>query len=157
MNVVVVVANLDEAEIYLHDTVNVVLSVNKAVLELELAVRAEGIGSGGEQAVRLASVYIERAGFYRTAAVNVVVVVANLDEACVCLQCTVLDISQCSIQCNYLRFVTDCLLNSIFIEQIERFCIGRILSAIYITCANISILIKSIDFAVDFLQLKSVD
>ena len=157
MNVVVIVANLYESEINLHNSVNVVFSVNNAVLELKLAVFAERISSGRKQTVCLARIDINGSGFYSTVSVNVVIVAADLDQTVICAQNSVDNISQSPIQGYNLRIFADYLLNTVFIEQIESLCIGGVLLAINIACADISVLIKAIYLAVNFLQLKSVD
>ena len=94
MDVVVVAVDLYEAEINLHDAVNIVSSVDNAVLELELAVRAEGIGSGREQTVCLACIDINSPSFYSAASVNVIIIIADLNQAIICAKHSFINISQ---------------------------------------------------------------
>ena len=88
---------------------------------------------------------------------DVVVIAIDFDQAIIGAEDSAYDISQRTVQRYDLRFIADLLLNTVFIEQIERLLVGGVLLAVNIALANIAVLVKAVHFAINFLKLQSID
>ena len=153
-DVVVVLANLNQAKVLLEDAVHIVVIADNAVFEFHFAVCTKLIITDKTKAVALCftDVMIVRCG--QAVTTDIVVIIADLDQTATRLKFAANDISVNGfiLKLDNGGFLRNRESYAIFIKEIDLLFLTSISSAIDITAMNITIFVKAVLDAINFLD-----